>query len=53
MKKELWVQLDKADKALVTACLEAGVDALVLLESGQPSLSAGSARSKSSRRTGT
>ena len=35
MKKELWVQVDKPDKSLVTACLEAGVDALVLTEAGQ------------------
>ena len=35
MKKELWVQIDRPDKSLVTACLEAGVDALVLPSAGQ------------------
>lgn len=38
MKKELWVQIDGGsppDKNLVTACLESGVDALVLPEAGQ------------------
>lgn len=34
MKKELWVQIEKPDKALVTACLESGVDALLLPEAG-------------------
>src|SRR3990167_8642836 len=35
MKKELWVQIDRPDKPLVAACLEAGVDALLLLQAGQ------------------
>lgn len=35
MKKELWVEIDKPDKSLVTACLESGVDALLLPKSGQ------------------
>jgi len=35
MKKELWVQIDRPDKTIVTACLEAGVDALLLTQAGQ------------------
>lgn len=35
MKKELWVEIDKDDKSLVTACLESGADALLLRESGR------------------
>ncbi|MBI4178953.1 3-dehydroquinate synthase II [bacterium] len=35
MKKELWVQIDKPDKSLVTACIEAGADALLIPQAGQ------------------